>query len=125
MKLCFPYDIIYLPDGCEANAISFLLPSNNKLHVKTPVESPQHKLGFNRSYSKIDNFSLMQTLNLTSLTNEKLQDLAHKFMEIKQISIHSINSILTKLRAYSTNFWSSLKVRAFSTIGSLTTALVE
>ena len=24
------HDIIYLPDGCEANAISFLIPSNNK-----------------------------------------------------------------------------------------------
>ena len=37
--------------------------------------------------------------------------------------IHNINSTLTKLRTYSTNFWSSLKVKAFSTIGSLTTAL--
>ena len=25
----FPHDIIYLPDGCEANAITFILPSNN------------------------------------------------------------------------------------------------
>ena len=37
----------------EANAISFLLPSNNKLHVKPPMETPQHKLGFSRSYSKM------------------------------------------------------------------------
>ena len=29
LALRFPYDIIYLPDGCEANAITFLLPSNN------------------------------------------------------------------------------------------------
>ena len=40
IKLHFPYDIIYLPDGCEANAISFILPFNNKLHVKTPKETP-------------------------------------------------------------------------------------
>ena len=25
----FPYDVIYLPEGCEANTISFVLPSNN------------------------------------------------------------------------------------------------
>ena len=65
----------------------------------------------------------MQTLNLTSLTDDKLQDLAYKILEMKQMSIHSINNMLTKLRAYQTNFWSSLKVKAFSLIGSLTTAL--
>ena len=99
IKLHFLCDIIYWPDGGEASAISFLLASNNKLHVKTPLETPEHKLGFNRSYSKIDSFYLMQTLNLTSLTDEKLQALAHKILEMKQLSIHSISSTLTKLRA--------------------------
>ena len=122
-KLCFPYDIMYLPDGCEANAISFLLPSKNKLHVKTPVKTPQHKLDFNRSYSIISNFNLTQTVNLTSLTNERFQDLAHKILEMTQMSIHSISNMLTKLRAFPNNFWSSTKVKAFSTIGSFTTAL--
>ena len=53
IKLHFPYGIIYLPDGYEANAISFWPPSNNKLHMKTPMESQHHKLGFNTSYSKL------------------------------------------------------------------------
>ena len=56
IKLHFPYNIIYLPYGCEANAISFELPSNNKLNVGSSIEMPQYKLGFNRFYSKIDNF---------------------------------------------------------------------
>ena len=73
IKLCFPYDIIYLLDQCEANATSFLLPSNNKLHVESSIETPQHKLGFNRSYSKIDNFNLIQSLNLTSIIDKKCQ----------------------------------------------------
>ena len=47
IKLCFPFEIIYLPDGCEANAITFVLPSNNKLNVDPIDES-----GFNRLYSK-------------------------------------------------------------------------
>ena len=116
--------MIYLStDGCEANGISFLLPYNNKLHVQTPVESPQHMLGFNRSYSKIDNLNLMQILNLTSLTDDKLQDLAHKILEMKQMSFYSIHSALTKLRRYLANFWSLVNVKAFPTIGSLTTAL--
>ena len=112
-----------MPDECEANAISFLIPSNNKLHVKSPMETPQCNLGFNRSYSKINNFNLMKTLNLTSITNDKLQDLAHKVPEMKHRPIYRINSTLTKLTAYSTNFWSSLKVKIFSSLSSLTTEL--
>ena len=53
IKLHFPYGIIYLPDGCEANAITFVLPSNNKLNVEPIDETPKYKLGLNRSYSKI------------------------------------------------------------------------
>ena len=59
IKLYFLYDKIYLPDGCEAKAMSFLLPSNNKLHVESSINTPKHKLVFNSSYSKIDNFNQM------------------------------------------------------------------
>ena len=34
IKLHFPYDIIYLHNGCEVNAITVVLPSNNKLDVE-------------------------------------------------------------------------------------------
>ena len=44
----------------------------------------QYKLDFNRSYSKIDNFSLMHSLNLSSPMDGKLQDLAQKILEMKQ-----------------------------------------
>ena len=64
---CFPYNIIYLPDGHEANAITFVLPSNNLLNVDSIMESTESKLGFNRSYSKINNLSLMQSLDISSL----------------------------------------------------------
>ena len=47
IKLHFPYDIIYLPNGCEANAITFALPSNNKLNVEPIIETPEYKLSFN------------------------------------------------------------------------------
>ena len=91
-KLSFPYDRIYLPDECEANAMSFVLLSNNKLHVESSIETPQYKIGFNRSCSKINNLSLMQCLNLSSLMDNTLQDLAHKILEMKQMLILSINS---------------------------------
>ena len=79
IKLHFPYDLIYLPNCCEENVITFVLPSNNKLNVEPSNEAAEYKTGFNRPYSKINNFSLMQFLNISSLTDNKLQILAKKF----------------------------------------------
>ena len=98
--------------------MSFALLSNNKLHVESSIETPQYKLGFNRSYAKVNNFNLMQSLNLSSLMNDKLQNVAPKISEMKQMSIFSINSTFTKLRTYPNNFWSSIKVEMFSIIGT-------
>ena len=58
IKLYFPYDINYLPNGCEANVITFVLPSNNKLNVEPIIETNKYKVGFNRSYLKINNFKI-------------------------------------------------------------------
>ena len=43
IKLHFQYDIIYLPDECEANAMSSVLVPNNKLHIKSSIRTPQYK----------------------------------------------------------------------------------
>ena len=45
IKLQFPYDIIYLPNGYKANAIIFVLPSSNKLYVEPTIEATKCKLG--------------------------------------------------------------------------------
>ena len=42
IKLHFPYDIFNLPDGFEANTITLVLLSNNKLNVEPINESPQN-----------------------------------------------------------------------------------
>ena len=57
IKCYFQYDIIYIPDGCEANALAFVLQSNNKLNIEPITEAPEYKLGFNRSYLKINNLA--------------------------------------------------------------------
>ena len=104
IKLCFLCDIIYLPNSCEANIISLVLPSNNKLNIEPTIEATECKLGLNRSYSKINNFSLMQSLNISSLIDERLQILADKIQEMKHISIFKVNNTLTKLRIYPHSF---------------------
>ena len=103
--LHFLYDIIYLPNGCEANAITFALPSNNQLNVHSIMETPESKLGFNRSYSKINNFSLMQSLNISSFTDDSLQNLTNKILEMKYVSMFNINNTLTKIRSLPPTFW--------------------
>ena len=82
ISLHFPYNIIHLPDGCEANVITFVLPSNNRLNIDSIMESTENKSGFNRSYSKINNFSLMQSLQISSLTDENLKAYLTKYQNL-------------------------------------------
>ena len=42
INLYFPFDIIYLPNSCETNAIAFLLPSNNKLSIESCTEATEY-----------------------------------------------------------------------------------
>ena len=63
-----------------------ILPSNNKLNIESSSEATEYKLGFNRSYSKIDNLNLMQSLNISSLMDDKIKDLAHKVPEMKCVN---------------------------------------
>ena len=96
ISLCFPYDIVYLPDGYKANAITFVLLSNNRLNVNSMIETMENILGLNRSYSKINNFNLMQSLHISSTSDDALQSLANKILKMKQVSVFSINNALTK-----------------------------
>ena len=50
IKISILYDIIYLPDDCEANAGTFMLPPTNKLNIEPSIEATEYKLGFDRSY---------------------------------------------------------------------------
>ena len=76
-KLHFPYDTIYLPNSCEANALNFVLSSNNKLNIESSIEAIEHKLGCNRLYSKINYFSLMQSFIVSSLMDDKTPKMKH------------------------------------------------
>ena len=118
LTLQFPYDIINLPDGCEANAITFILPSNNQLNVDSSIKASENRLRFNRLYSKIGNFSLMQSLNISNLQDHDLQAIATKISEMKHYFIFSINSTLTKLWSIPLNHWSS-QVKLIPTILTL------
>ena len=117
ISLHFAYDIICLWDRCEASAISFVLPSNNQLNVDSIMEFMENKLGFSRSYSKINNFSLMQSLDISSLTDDNLKILAQKITEMKHMSVFSINNTL-KIRSLPPTFWSSMEAKLLSTIGT-------
>ena len=60
----------------------------------------------------------MQSLNISSLTDDTLQNSANKIPEMKHVSVFSINNTLTKIRSLPHNFWSSMTVKLFSTVGT-------
>ena len=66
----------------------------------------------------------MQSLNILNLTDNELKALSNKIPEMKHVSISSINSMLTKLRSFTSNFWSPMKVKMFSTIGTQTAVTI-
>ena len=50
------------------------------------IDAPEYKLGFNRPYLKMNNFSLMQSLNISILTDNGIEVLANKIPEMKHVS---------------------------------------
>ena len=55
----------------------------------------------------------MQSLNISSLTDNEQEALAIEILEMKHVSISSINSTLTNLRSFTSNFWSPMKIKVF------------
>ena len=88
IKPCFPYDKFTYLMAVKQNAITFVIPSNSKLNVEPTIEVPKYILGFNRSDSKINNVSLMQSLNVSSLTDDRLQILGNKIPEMKCVNFY-------------------------------------
>ena len=101
-----------------------VLPSNNKLNVEPIGESPKNWVLIDCTQKLIDNFSLMQALNILSLMDYNLEALANKIWEMKHLFISCIKSTLTMLRSFTANFWSPMKVKLFSTIGTPTRVII-
>ena len=70
------------------------------------------------STPKINNFSLMQSLNISSLTDDNLKNSANKIPEMNHMSVFSISNTLTRIRSLPPTFWLSMEFELFSTIGT-------
>ena len=66
----------------------------------------------------------MQSLNILSLTDSGLEALARKIPEMKHVSICNINSTLTKLKSFTSNFCPPMKIKIFFTIGTPTAVII-
>ena len=59
-----PFDIIYLPNSCEAVIESFFLPSNEQLHGEVDAKNLHVNLiNFEGRYDKLNEFTLLQVFN--------------------------------------------------------------
>ena len=66
----------------------------------------------------------MQSLYISSLTDNGLEALASKIPEMEHVSISSINSALTELRSFTPDLWSPMKDKMFSIIGTLIVVII-
>ena len=64
-SLKHPFNIIYLPNLCEASSNSILLPSNDQIISEKDSWNLSNKcLNFENRYEKVSDFSLMQAYDL-------------------------------------------------------------
>ena len=66
----------------------------------------------------------MQSLDISSLIDDNLKSIADKIPEMKCMSVFSINNTSTRMRSLPPTFWSSMKVKLFSTIGTPIMAII-
>ena len=78
-----------------------------RVNIDSSLKTSENRLGFNRSYYKIDNFSLMQSLNISNIKDHDLQAIVTKIPEMKHYAIFTINDTLTKQWSIPTIHWSS------------------
>ena len=68
----------------------------NQINVESIIQVPERKLGFNRSYCKIKNFRLVQSLNISNLNDHKLWTIATKIPKMKHFSILQLYNCVPK-----------------------------
>ena len=93
-----PFDIMYMPNGCEASLDSFFLPSNDKLTQEVDSRKFIIKfVDFKRKYEKLTDFTWMQTFNLSALSNNELDSFASKIWELKRVSFQQVKEGLKQI----------------------------
>ena len=94
-NLRYPFGIIYLPNSCKASSDSFFLPSTDELTSKVGSRHLNITfLNFKKQYEKLNAFTLMQTFNLTPLSNEELEKTGFKNTGIKKVLFQYVNKVL-------------------------------
>ena len=101
-KLKCPVDIIFLPDACETYTNTFYLPTRNSLSKEVESRNVGSRFtNFTLEYKDTYDFALIKGLQIPNLTTNKLTKLAMEIPELKEVTIHSLN---TKLRKISGNY---------------------
>ena len=54
-------------------------------------------VNFERKYEKLSDFTLIQTFNLTILSNDELDEFAPKILELKRVSFQHMKKVLKQI----------------------------
>ena len=95
IKVKYPYDIVYLPNSCEATTNNYLIPANDKISTEISFEefglsSTKLKL----QYENITDFALFQKLDFPKLSQDEITHLAQQFPPLEEIKIEHIRDTL-------------------------------
>ena len=94
LSLQHPFDIIYLSSSCEASSDSFFLASNDTFTQE--VDSRNLSI-WKKIWKKLSDFILILTFNLTTLSNDELDKLVAKILELKRVSYQHVKKVLKQI----------------------------
>jgi len=92
------FQLIELDNSCQAYNPNFIIPSSNIMKEEQNSSIIKDRfLNYDPEYTSIPNFFLMQTFNLTLLSQEQISQIAVDLPPIQSISVHNISELLNPI----------------------------
>ena len=98
LNLSVQFDIIFLPNACEACTNTFYLPARNSLSKE--VDSRRTSSRFTNltlEYKDIYDFALIKRLQIPNHTTNELTKLDVEIPKVKDVTMHLLNAKLRKI----------------------------
>ena len=95
IKIESSFKLIELDNSCQAYNPNFILPSSNLIKEKLNQSLIMDKFfNYDLKYTSIPNFFLMNTFNITKLTQKQLDTLAYDLLPVRNIPLRNVISML-------------------------------
>ena len=118
-KLKFPFDIIKLPNSCEATTDYLLIPARFNQETSTKTELKLKYINLNLQYNSTLDFQIAQVFNLNGKDKSTLNRTSERISPLKSYSINDMQQIYEEIDenydSYEVPLWLKLLLTAFIT----------